>query len=470
MSSKFNRVLGRWDILSLSFGAMVGWGWVVLTSEWILTAGVLGAMLAFLVGGVVVALVGLTYSELTSAMPKVGGEHVFSYRGLGLDASFACTWFIILGYVSVCAFEAVALPVVMGNLIPLSQGDPIWLINDKPIYLDWVAVGIVGALLIGIINYFGVKSAAVVQAIFTIFIVVVGLMLIVGSFFFEPVSAAVPEPAEVWDTSKLSLGLMAVIVMTPFMFVGFDVIPQAAEEINLPFNQIGKVLIFSVLLAIAWYGAIIFSVGTTLTGAELEADALSPAIAMQKIYGGVWAKNLLIVAGLAGIITSWNSFFVGATRAIYAMGNSGMVPKIFARLHPTYKSPVTAVIFVTATSILATLFGKETMGWLVNAGGLGIVLSWSLVALSFVQLRRREPLMERPFRVTMGKWIGAAAFLLSLSLVYLYLPGSPSALNAIEWTIVAAWVVTGALLYGWSSRTYGRTHMRELMDEHLEEA
>ena len=295
-------------------------------------------------------------------------------------------------------------------------------------------------------------------------------MLIIGSFFYEPTTTVVPEPSEVWDTGKLSLGLMAVIVMTPFMFVGFDVIPQAAEEINLPFNQIGKVLIFSVLMAIVWYAAIIYSVGTTLTTEELQADALSPAIAMQKIYGGVWAKNLLVLAGLAGIITSWNSFFVGATRAIYAMGNSGMVPKIFARLHPTHKSPVTAILFVSVTSILATLFGKETMGWLVNAGGLGIVVSWSLVALSFFQLRRTEPQMERPFRVAMGKWVGAAAFVLSLGLVYLYLPGSPSALNAIEWTIVAGWIVTGAILYGWSSKVYGRDHMRDLMDEHLAEA
>ena len=99
MNSKFNRVLGKWDIFTLSFGAMIGWGWVVLTSDWILKAGVMGAIFAFLIGGIVVAFVGLTYSELTSAMPKVGGEHVFSYRGLGLNASFLCTWVIIItGY------------------------------------------------------------------------------------------------------------------------------------------------------------------------------------------------------------------------------------------------------------------------------------------------------------------------------------------------------------------------------------
>jgi basic amino acid/polyamine antiporter, APA family len=463
MSSNFKRVLGKWDIFTLSFGAMIGWGWVVLTSEWIIKAGVIGAITAFFIGGFVVALVGLTYSELTSAMPKVGGEHVFSFRGLGLDASFFCTWFIILGYVSVCAFEAVALPVVLGNIMPLSQGDPIWSIQGNPIYLDWVVIGVIGAIVIGIINFFGVKSAAFIQTIFTLFILVVGLMLIFGSFFSPNVTAV---SMEVWDTGKMSTGLLAVIVMTPFMFVGFDVIPQAAEEINLPFKQIGKILIISVLFAIFWYTAIIYSVGTTLTISELEGSSLAPATAMQKIYAGEWALKLLILAGLAGIVTSWNSFFVGATRAIYAMGHSGMLPKSFASLHPKYKSPVTAIVFVTVTSILATLFGKEAMGWLVNAGGLGIVISWSLVALSFYQLRKNEPHMERPFKVIFGKWVGAMAFLSSLGMVYLYLPGNASALNTIEWSIVGCWLFMGLLFYALASRVYGRVSMKDKMNAH----
>ena len=462
--SNFNRVLGKWDIFTLAFGAMIGWGWVVLTSEWILTAGVVGAVVAFLIGGVVVALVGLTYSELTAAMPKVGGEHVFSYRGLGLDASFVCTWFIILGYVSVCAFEAVALPVVMQNLVPLSQEEPLWFFNGKPIYSDWVMIGVAGSLLIGGINFIGVKSAALVQTVFTTLILAVGLMLIFGSMF--SANAAV-SAAEVGDTGKMSVGLLSVIVMTPFMFVGFDVIPQAAEEINLPFNRIGRVLIFSVLLAVVWYAAIIYSVGTTLTADELQRTLLAPAIAMEKIYRGVWAKNLLIIAGLAGIITSWNSFFIGATRAIYAMGHSGMLPRFFAVLHPRYKSPVTAILFVTLTSMLAAFFGKEALGWLVNAGGLGIVISWSLVSLSFYVLRRNEPEMERPFRVPMGKWVGILAFLLSLGLVYLYLPGNPSALNAIEWSIVAIWSLAGLGFYAWTHRSYGRKSMNVSMQHHM---
>lgn len=76
------------DIIALAFGAMIGWGWVVLTGEWIMMAGTLGAILGFVFGGIMVLFVGLIYAELTSAMPQCGGEHVFSYRALGEKASF----------------------------------------------------------------------------------------------------------------------------------------------------------------------------------------------------------------------------------------------------------------------------------------------------------------------------------------------------------------------------------------------
>ncbi len=76
----FERVLSKKDIMALAFGAMIGWGWVVLTGQWIKTAGSIGAILAFVIGGIVVLFVGLTYAELTSAMPKCGGDLVFSYR------------------------------------------------------------------------------------------------------------------------------------------------------------------------------------------------------------------------------------------------------------------------------------------------------------------------------------------------------------------------------------------------------
>ena len=85
-NSKFDKVMGTKDVLVIAFGAMIGWGWVINSGDWLITAGTLGAIVAFLIGGAMVICVGLTYAELTSAMPRCGGEHIFSFRALEATA------------------------------------------------------------------------------------------------------------------------------------------------------------------------------------------------------------------------------------------------------------------------------------------------------------------------------------------------------------------------------------------------
>ncbi|MDH3641425.1 MAG: amino acid permease, partial [Gammaproteobacteria bacterium] len=107
---RFKRVLKSREVITLAFGAMIGWSWVLMTGHWVTTAGSLGTLIAFAGGGLAIALIGLTYSELASAIPRAGGEHVYTHRGLGPRWSFVCTWALLLAYVNVCLFESVALP------------------------------------------------------------------------------------------------------------------------------------------------------------------------------------------------------------------------------------------------------------------------------------------------------------------------------------------------------------------------
>ena len=162
---------------------MIGWGWIVLTGTAIQSAGSIGAILAFIIGGLAIVLVGLTYAELASAMPKVGGEHVYSYRALGHLPSFLCTWAIILGYLSVVAFEAVALPTVIEHLAPNYAVGHLWTIAGWEVKATWVAVGVGGSLAMMIINYFGVTTAALLQKVVTSLILLVGVLFITGALF-----------------------------------------------------------------------------------------------------------------------------------------------------------------------------------------------------------------------------------------------------------------------------------------------
>lgn len=449
--SNFERVLSRKDVLALAFGAMIGWGWVVMAGSWVKTAGSLGAIAAFAIGGIMVLFVGLTYAELTAAMPKCGGEHVFSLRALGPKASFVCTWSIILGYVSVVAFEAVAFPTVIEYLFPNYLQGHMYTIAGYEVYFTWVIVGIISSIGITAINYFGIKPAAFLQGVLTILIMLVGLSFFGGSV----VNGHVENFKPLWNDGLK--GIIAVAVMTPFMYVGFDVIPQAAEEINMPFNKLGKVLILSVVMAVFWYIIIIIGVSLALDHAQMEASTLVTADAMKAVFfNSSIAAKVLIIGGIGGIITSWNSFFVGGSRAIYAMAESKMLPKFLAKLHPKYKTPTNAVLLVGALSSLAPLFGRKMLVWLVDAGGLTIVVAYFIVSISFLVLRYKEPNMPRPYKVKNGKVVGIIAIVLSGLMGIMYLPTAPAALVwPYEWIIIIGWCVLGIVFYVWAKAAYG---------------
>ena len=147
LSKKFSKSIGSREVLTLSFGAMIGWSWVLLTGDWLVRAGLLGTAVAFIVGGIAVILISLTYAELVAAMPKAGGEHVYTMRALGFTASFIASWAITMAYVNVCVFESAALPTAMEYLFPNMKAGYLYSIEGADVHASMVAVGI-GAILV----------------------------------------------------------------------------------------------------------------------------------------------------------------------------------------------------------------------------------------------------------------------------------------------------------------------------------
>jgi amino acid transporter len=436
----FSRVLGRWDVLVVAFGAMIGFGWIVLTGGFLESAGTLGAALAFVIGGVVVGFVGLTYAELVSAMPTAGGEHNYVMRALGSRPAFFTSWALVLGYVSVVAFEAVAVPQTMLYLFPDMLAGRLWSVAGYDVYLSWVAVGVVSAVLITALNYVGIRPAAIFQGIAVLFLLAVGAALLLGTAVGG--STADMDPLFTGGAA----GIIAVLVATPFLFVGFDVIPQSAEEIDLPYRKIGQLLIVSVLLAVGWYVMIMLTVGSSMPAAKLAGSDLAAADGMAALWGSDAMGTLLVLGGVAGILTSWNGFLLGASRLIYALAASRMLPEWFARIHPRFRTPSNAILFIGGLSVIAPLFGQSVLVWMVDAGGVSIVAAYLMVSLSFVVLRRREPDMERPFRAPGGTVTGSIATLLALGLGVLYLPGMPASLVwPYEWILLAVWWAAGLI-------------------------
>ncbi len=317
----------------------------------------------------------------------------------------------------------------------------LWTIVGYDVYASWVAVGMLGAVAMTALNYVGIRPAAVFQGIAVLFLLAIGALLLLGSFVGG--STQNMEPLFVGGFG----GLTAVLVAVPFLFVGFDVIPQSAEEIDLPFKQIGKLVVVSVLAAAAFYIVVILTVGSSLPRAALAESELSVADGMTALWSSDTFGNILVLGGIAGILTSWNGFLLGASRLLYAMATSGMVPRWFGVRHPKFGTPGNAVLFLGALSLLAPLFGQQMLVWLVDAGGFAIVIAFLFVAVTFLALRVRDPEMERPFRVTAGRPVGALAVVLTLGLGSLFLPGMPAALIwPAEWIILGAWWAVGIVL------------------------
>ena len=160
-NKELDKVLNTSDVLVVAFGAMIGWGWVVSSGGWIQDAGVMGTMIAFLIGGIMIYFVGLAYAELTTAMPESGGAKVFSQRAFGTVGSFICTWAVILSYIGVVCFEACSLPTIIQYIFPGFLKGYLYTVAGFDIYFTWLIVAIAFSILITYINIRGVKTAAV---------------------------------------------------------------------------------------------------------------------------------------------------------------------------------------------------------------------------------------------------------------------------------------------------------------------
>ena len=457
-NNRFKKVMSTTDILVVAFGAMIGWGWVVSSGRWIQNAGVVGTVIGFIIGGIMIYFVGMTYAELTPAMPKVGGEHVFSYKAFGPTGSFICTWALILSYIGVVCFEAVSLPTIISYIFPSFNQVYLYSVAGSDVYLTGVILASLCTIGIIVINILGIKAASIFQTILTIVIAAVGVILVIAS-------AINGEPSNLDGQVIIGEGIgsvkniLSVAVVAPFFLFGFDVIPQVAEEINIPLRKIARVLLLSIICAVTFYGLVVFAVGYAMNSTDIaeamKGSGLVTASAMEKVFNSTVMAKVLIVGGLCGVVTSWNSFLIGGSRAIFSMAESKMIPGRFSKLHPQKKTPVNALLLIGILSLAAPFFGRTMLIWISDAASFACCLAYCMVSMSFVVLRKKEPDLHRPFMVKHYKFVGITASVLSGLMVVLYLiPGSGCSMTMEEWIIVGGWAILGLVFYIICKRHY----------------
>ncbi len=233
------------------------------------------------------------------------------------------------------SFEATALPTVITYLFPKFNQVYLYTIAGKDIYLTTILLGVGVAILITLINIKGAKTAAILQTILTAVIAIAGILLVVGSAI-NGDSGNVT--GQMWQASTgNTLGsVFKVACMTPFLFIGFDVIPQAAEEINVPYKRLERSCYcpsFGSCLVSAYHFAVCYIMPSSAIAKEMASqNGLVSAKAIETAFHTPLMGKVLIIGGLCGIITSWNSFLMGGSRALYSMGESLMIPKMFGKL------------------------------------------------------------------------------------------------------------------------------------------
>lgn len=445
------RAIGGFGFFALAFGSMIGVGWITALGGWFEQAGPVGAMAAFAAGGTLMLVIGLCYAEVTPMLPVSGGEVAYAYKAHGTWWAFVIGWFLAFGYLAVSAFEAISVGLVLSYLVPAVDAVPLYEIAGSTVYATHLLLALLFTAFITAINYFGVRVASSVQVALTaLFLLCAGLFITAGIANGE-VANLEPYFGDATLGAGGLGGALAVFVTVPFWFVGFDTIPQAAEERRegSSLRRLGTYIVMAIVGSTLFYILVIVAAGMAGPWRGIVAEPLPTAAAFESAFGSPLLVRLVLLAGLIGLITSWNGFFLAGSRVLFSLGRGHVIHASFGETHARYGTPTRAILFSGMVTFLATLLGRGAILAFVDVGSFCIAVAFLGVALSLIRLRKKFPNLERPYRMPGAPLLAyvAAAGAVFIMVVML-IPGSPSMLVwPLEWLILGALSATGAAFW-----------------------
>ncbi|HSH74247.1 MAG TPA: APC family permease [Longimicrobiales bacterium] len=457
---ELKRAISGLGFFALAFGSMIGVGWITALGGWFERAGPTGAILAFAAGGALMLLIGLCYAEVTPMLPVTGGEVAYAYKAFGTSEAFVIGWFLAFGYLSVSAFEAVSVGLVLSYLFPRIDVVPLYEIAGSTVFASHLVLAFLFTAIITAINYFGVGIASRVQVALTALFLLCAVLFVASGVASGDVANLAPHFGDRALGAGGLGGMLAVFVTVPFWFVGFDTIPQAAEERRegSSLRRLGLYVVLAIVGSTLFYIAVIFGAGVTGPWRDIVDEPLPTAAAFASAFESPVTVRLVLVAGLIGLLTSWNGFFLAGSRVLFSLGRGRIIDESFGRTHDRYGTPAAAVLFSGGVTFVAALLGRGAILAFVDVGSFCIALAFLGVALSLLRLRRDFPELERPYRMPGGRVLPhvAAAGALFILCVMLF-PGSPSMLVwPLEWAILGALVLAGLVFWRAAGAYRGR--------------
>ena len=446
---QLSKDIGTSQFFSLAFGSIIGVGWVVALSAWLSQAGPLGAVIGFAGGGLLMMLIGLCYIEISTMIPVSGGEVVFTYEIFGTKTCFAVGWLFALAYIAIIAFEAISIGWIAGTLFPGIQGRTLYTSGSSEVQTGALLLGLGGMVLLIFLNYRGTRFAAAFQDLLTYGKIVLAVVFIAAGIIWGKIDNLMPLFQE---SGSVLTGIFAVFLTAPFWYGGFNIIPQVMGEKSpqTSLKTVGRTLLLSIALSGAFYCLIILACSMSLPREQLAALNLPVAQVFTTAYNFPVLTKMVLIAALLGNFTAWNGVIVSGSRILFALGRAQIIWSGFGRVHPVFRSPATAVIFVGVVATLGIFLGRSAIIPIVNLASACFALGYLLICLGVIKLRRTQPEQPRPYRVpggvvTAALAVAGALFMLFLSLYQPYVDAKGR--FPLEWSCLLAWGVLGAIFW-----------------------
>jgi APA family basic amino acid/polyamine antiporter len=434
---QLRRSLGPWNLTALGIGSIIGTGIFVLTGTAASQNAGPALVLSMIISAIGCAFSGLCYAEFSAMVPVAGSAYTYAYATIGEFVAWIIGWDLILEYALSVATVAVgwsgyfvSLARDVGIVIPpyLAAPPPEGLFNLPATIIVLVVAGL---LVIGI-----KQSADTNTLLVAIKAVVLVVFVVAGASYVkrENLTPFIPPNLGPFGQFGWSGVLRGAGVMF-FAYIGFDAVSTAAQEArnpsrDMPIGILGSLAICTVLYM---FVAVVL-IGIVPYQRLNVADPLAVGI---DATGITWLSPVIKVAALFGLFSTMLVQLLGQTRVFYSMSRDGLLPRIFAVVHPRFRTPHLSTI-LTGT-IIALMAGLTPIAVLSQLVSIGTLLAFVLVSFGVIILRRTAPDIPRPFRTP---WVPAVP-ILGAVFCLAQMAGLPLA----TWERLFIWLAIGFVVY-----------------------
>ena len=467
--AQLNRHLSPLHVWSLAFGCIIGWGAFMMPGTTFLpTAGTLGTTLAMVIGALVMVVISLSYSYMVSRHPKAGGEFVFARACFGRHHAFVCGWFLALAYLANVPMNCPALGLMTRKLFfGVFQFGRLYQIAGYDIWAGEILLSLTVLSVIAFLSVKGVRKSGISQTIMA-FGLATAFLIIVVSAVFSPVTSW-SNLAPFWgpeasgtslSSSQIWRGVLAIVAVAPWAYVGFETIPQAVEEFNFSIRKVNGIMIGAIA-----FGCAVYSCNNLVTAAAspdwqdfIARHDWAVGAAVEALMG----KPGLVVLGVAiscAILTGILGFLTATSRLLMSMAREGYIPGFFGVVNSRWRTPARAIVFCFVLSAVGPFFGRTALGWFVDMSAVGAAAGFAYACASALKTASYHAARSviAPYHAS-GKManggsvaikiLSALGLVLSLCFVVLLLvPGLPGCLNGHGYVMLGVWIAMGMIFY-----------------------